>query len=175
MRAKSLTCLAAAAVISAAPATAEVVSATPDHYTLRHEAVCDLPPDALWARLVAPSEWWASDHTYSGDAGNLILDATAGGAWREDWDTGSVIHGTVLYAEQNKTLRLDAPFGPLQEMGVTVIWTISLSPEGEGTRIVFTETANGTVQSHLDLIAEAVDGVKAQAIASLASTPTPAN
>lgn len=150
-------------------AGAEIVSSASDHYRLKHEAVSELTPDALWQRLVHPEDWWHPDHTYSGDAAHLSLDPTAGGLWREDWAGGSVVHGSVLYAEPGHVLRLDAPFGPLQQMAVEVVWTITLSPEGEGTRIVFEEIASGSSASGLDAIAPAVDGVKAEAIARLAA------
>ena len=153
----------------AAPAAAEVVSASPDHYTLRQQGASPLAPDALWARLIEPASWWHPDHTYSGDSANLSLKAKAGGVWREDWDGGSVFHGEVLMARKGKTLRLDAPFGPLQEMGVSVVWTITLTPDEEtgGTTVTFDEIANGTAASKLDELAPAVDFVKTEAMARL--------
>ena len=150
----------------AAPAAAEITASAPDHYTLKQEGVSPLAPDALWKRLVKPSTWWHPDHTYSGDSKNLSLKPKAGALWREDWDGGSVSHGIVLYAKENETLRLDAPFGPLQEKAVTVIWTISLAPDEEtgGTKVTFTEIANGTAASKLDEVAPAVDFVKTEAM-----------
>ena len=152
-----------------APAMAAVTAATPDHYTLTHEGSSPLAPKDLWARLIKPADWWHPDHTYSGDAGNLSLKAKAGGQWREDWDGGSTSHGIVLLVEDERTLRLNAPFGPLQGMGVTVIWTISLVPNAEtgGTDVTFTEVANGSPASKLDEIAPAVDFVKTEAMKRL--------
>lgn len=152
----------------AMPAGAEIITAAPDHYTLRHEALSPLSPEEAWNRLVDPASWWHPDHTYSGRAEALSLDLRAGGLWHEDWEGGSVAHGEVLRVQTGKVLRLEAPFGPLQGMGVTVVWTISLEPEGEGTKIVFDEIANGSSSSRLDVIAPAVDGVKAVAIERLA-------
>ena len=149
--------------------SADIVAADDAHYTLRHEARSDLAPDALWERLIRPQDWWSSDHTYSGDAANLALSAKAGGLWQENWDGGSVQHGRVLAIQEGKQLRLDAPFGPLQGMGVTVVWTISITADEEtgGSRVVFDEIANGTKASGLDQIAPAVDGVKSEAIRRL--------
>ncbi|MHA7900379.1 MAG: SRPBCC family protein [Henriciella sp.] len=148
---------------------AEVVTASPDHFTLKLEAETELAPNEVWARLIVPSEWWQSDHTYSGDAKNLSLDAQAGGLWREDWDGGSVWHGTVIQAHENKSLVLSAPFGPLQRLAVTSVWTITLTPnEAGGTKITFDHVTNGTDASGLDQMAPAVDFVKGAALASLA-------
>tara|TARA_R110000803_G_scaffold65040_4_gene126183 strand:+ start:2056 stop:2562 length:507 start_codon:yes stop_codon:yes gene_type:complete len=152
-----------------ASAHAEVISASPDHYELKQEAVSTLAPGELWDRLIHPELWWHPDHTYSGTSEHLSLDPKAGGLWKETWANGSVAHGTVLTVVHGKMLRLDAPFGPLQGMAVTVIWTITLVPEGKGTRVVFAETANGATASALDQLAPAVDGVKTEAIKRLVS------
>lgn len=163
---KHATLLLAAAGL-ALPASAEIITVSPDHYTLRHEAVSALSPEDMWQRLIQPSIWWSPDHTFSGDANNLSLDPQAGGLWREDWDGGSVAHGKVLSVMEGQSLRLDAPFGPLQGMAVTVIWTITIEPDGDGTRIIFDEVATGSSASALGQIAPAVDGVKGEAIARL--------
>jgi uncharacterized protein YndB with AHSA1/START domain len=157
-----------AAVALGLPATAEVVTSAPDHFTLKLEAQSDLSPADLWARLIEPADWWLSDHSYSGDSSNLSLDPQAGGLWREDWKGGSVWHGTVLQAQPEKTLVLSAPFGPLQGLAVISIWTITLTPnESGGTLVTFDHVTNGTSASGLDGLAPAVDFVKQQALESL--------
>lgn len=164
----ALTALAVSSGLASA-AHAEIVTASDDHFTLKLEATTELTPEQVWERLIVPAEWWQSDHSYSGDAANLSLDATAGGLWREDWEGGSVWHGTVLQAQPQKTLSLSAPFGPLQGMAVTSIWTITLEPiEAGGTMIRFDHVTNGSSASNLAEIAPAVDFVKAQALAALA-------
>lgn len=168
------TLLAALVLAATAPAlaAAEIVSASPDHYRLHHSAEVPHPPGVVWDRLVDPARWWHPDHTYSGDAANLSLDLRPGGAWAETWAEGAVEHGRVLMVRKGEMLRLDAPFGPLQELGVTVIWTITLAPgEAGGTVIGFTEVASGTPASGLDALAPAVDGVKAEALRRLAQVP----
>ena len=148
-------------------AAAEVVSSGPGHYHLAHEANSDLDPDALWARLIKPSAWWDPEHTYSGDSNNLKLKARAGGLWQESWDGGSVAHGHVLGAIEGKELVLDAPFGPLQKMAVQTVWVITIEPAGNGSKVTFTEQANGAAESNLDQLAPAVDFVKQNAIERL--------
>ena len=150
-------------------ASAEVVSAASDHFTLKLEAETELSPHEVWARLIDPSSWWLPDHTYSGDSANLSIDPVAGGLWQENWDGGSVWHGTVLRAEPGKVLVLNAPFGPLQGMAVTSVWTISLdAQENGGTKITFDHVTNGSAASGLDAVAPAVDYVKSEALRSLA-------
>lgn len=154
-------------VTFSASANADVIAASPGHYTLRHEAVSSLAPGALWNRLVHPETWWSPAHSYSGDAANLSLDPRAGGLWKEEWDGGSVAHGEVLYVNPGEQLRLEAPFGPLQSMAVDVVWTITILPEGTGSKVIFDEVANGSDASNLDKVAGAVDGVKAEAMRRL--------
>lgn len=152
------------------PATsgAEILSSSDTHFVLRHEAKSRLPSDKLWRRLLDPATWWHPDHTYSGDSGNLSLDAQAGGLWREDWEGGSMAHGSVLYVETGKVLRLEAPFGPLQALGAYTIWTITIKPDGEGSVVVFDEVSSGPSTAKLAEIAKDVDFVKGEAINSLA-------
>ena len=162
-----------AALICGGTADAEVISSSPDHFTLKLEAHSDLSPQAAWARLIEPASWWRPDHTYSGDSANLSLDLQAGGLWREDWDGGSVWHGTVIQVHEGEKLVLSAPFGPLQDLAVTSVWTITLLPaENGGTTITFDHVTNGTPASQLDQIAPAVDFVKSEALTSLAHPAT---
>lgn len=150
-------------------ANAEVIAASPDHFTLKLEAETELDPAEVWDRLIEPSQWWLSDHTYSGDASNLVLDPQAGGLWSETWDEGTVWHGTVLQAHPDKSLVLSAPFGPLQGRAVTSIWTITLTPaDAGGTVITFDHVTNGSSASDLETLAPAVDFVKSEALKSLA-------
>lgn len=161
--------LVLASLLMPAAMNAEVISASADHFALRLEAETELEPEEIWNRLIDPSEWWLADHTYSGSSDNLSLDPSPGGLWREDWEGGSVWHGTVLQAHDNKKMVLSAPFGPLQGLAVTSIWTISLSPiETGGTLIVFDHVTNGSASSNLQDIAPAVNHVKSQALKSLA-------
>ena len=154
-------------MFAAAPAQAEIISSSDDHYVLRQYATSDLSVDLLWAKLIEPSQWWHPDHTYSGDSKNLSLDLAAGGLWREDWSGNSVYHGSVLSVIEGKMLRLDAPFGPLQGLAVSTVWTISVKSEGDKTVVTFDEIANGTLISQLDEIAKAVDYVKSEALSRL--------
>lgn len=167
--------LLAAILLTAAAVHAEIVSSSATHFVLRHEAATPLPPEAAWERLVDPAVWWHPDHTYSGDAANLSLELTAGGLWREDWDGGSVAHGRVLMVASGKSLRMEAPFGPLQAVGAYTIWTITIQPAeaGRGSLVIFDEIATGPPTAKLDELAPAVDYVKGEALRRLAAPVAP--
>ncbi|MEO0425675.1 MAG: SRPBCC domain-containing protein [Pseudomonadota bacterium] len=163
--------VAAAGMLVAMSSEAEVVASSDTHFRLHQEGLSPLPPAQLWQRLTDPASWWHPDHTYSGAASNLSLDLTAGGLWREDWDGGSVAHGEVLLVHVGRELRLNAPFGPLQGVGAHVVWSITLAPEGEGTRVTFDEVASAAPGAGLAELARAVDFVKSEAMRRLVGAP----
>lgn len=158
------------AVILPAPALAEVLSSSATHFSLRHSATSTLSASELWDRLIDPASWWHPDHTYSGDSKNLTLELKAGGLWQESWEENAVAHGEVLFVEKGKTLRMNAPFGPLQSLGAYCIWTISIAPVEDGSTVTFTETAVGPPTAMLNEVAAAVDFVKNEAIQRLVQT-----
>src|SRR6185437_15988659 len=85
-------------LVQVSTAPAEVVDVSPGGFTLRILSHVAASPDQVYAVLIKPSRWWASDHTYSGSADNLYLEARAGGCWCEKLpDGGSVLHLTVVY------------------------------------------------------------------------------
>ncbi len=148
-------------------ARADVVASSEQHFVLRHEAVSARTVDEMWERLIHPETWWHPDHTYSGDAENLSLDAQAGGLWKEVWAGGSVSHGRVLTVEEGKVLRMDAPFGPLQQLGAYTVWTITLSAVEEGTKVIFDEVSTAPASANMSETAKAVDFVKSEAMSRL--------
>ena len=111
-----------------------------------------------------PANWWHPDHTYSGSSDNLSLEPEAGGVWKETWEGGSVIHGRVILVRDGEVLRMNAPFGPLQGVGAYTIWTITISADGDGSKVVFDEIANGPPTADLAELAPAVHFVKQEAI-----------
>jgi hypothetical protein len=162
-----------AAAIASLPlgALGEVTASGDDYFSLRQDGLSPLPPAALWQRLVQPGSWWSPAHSYSGDAQNLSLDLRVGGYWQESWEGGAVAHGRVILLQPEKMLRLEAPFGPLQGLGTYSVWTITLSAERGGTRVVFEETSMGVPGSALDKLAPAVDAVKTEAMKRLVAAP----
>ena len=148
-------------------ANAEITSSSKTHFVLHHEATSTLTAEQLWDRLVKPATWWHSDHTYSGKSENLSLIAEAGGTWREVWEGGSVTHGEVVFVKPGEMLRLIAPFGPLQGLGAYTIWTITITPNEDGSTVKFDEVSNGPPTADMAEIAKAVDFVKGEAISRL--------
>jgi hypothetical protein len=166
-----LTAMLAMTSLWASTASAEIVSSSPRQFELRHTAQIRGSDVDAWARLVAIRLWWASAHTYSGDANNLRLAVQPGGCWCERWRGGSVEHARVLFVAPRKMLRLKAEFGPLQAMGVTGILTFQLEPAPVTgvTQIKVTYLVNGVPESKLDEIAPAIDRVLGEQVARLST------
>ena len=150
-----------ASILLNAPAFAEVTAKAPDALVIRVKAQVALDRDDAWARLLDISSWWNSSHTYSGDAGNMSVDAVAGGCWCELWSGGEVEHGRVLTVMPRDLIRFDAPLGPLQEMGVSTVLTFTLSDgaSASATAVVVDFKVTGSSLSGLDKLAAVIDGV----------------
>lgn len=118
-------------LLAAVPATAQPMPPA-GSFEVAIDRKLALPPAAAYDRLVHVETWWASSHTYSGDANNLNLEARAGGCWCENWAGGSVEHGRVLAAIPGKLLRIQGGFGPLQALPVAAVMTFTLTPADNG-------------------------------------------
>lgn len=161
------------------PLQAEVVSARPEGFTVRHEVSVPAAPEAAWALLVQPGKWWNSEHSWSGDAANMELDPVLGGCFCERWTTAAgdpagAAHLTVTYVNPGEALRFSGGLGPLMGMGVhgAMVWTVE--PSGEGSKIVFTYSVGGFMEPPGEDFGPIVDGVIGEQIGRLADRLTPA-
>ncbi len=160
----------ALAALVAASARAEVRQASAESMLLVYAEHLDAPPAVVYAALGNVSGWWSDAHTYSGKAANMSLVLRAGGCFCEHWPRGSVEHGRVLLALQDRMLRLDAPLGPLQARAVATRLTFDVKPaDGGGTALAVTYAVDGTVASGLDKLAVPVDGVLGEQVRRLKS------
>jgi hypothetical protein len=92
----------------------------------------------------------------------MQVELRAGGCWCERWGDQSVEHGRVLLVLEHegvRTLRFDAPLGPLQEMAVNAVLTFTVAPDPAGAKIHMTYRASGDPSLTLDQLAPVVDNV----------------
>ncbi len=149
-------------------ASAEVSAVGSEGFEVRQQIHVSASPAAVYAALITPARWWDSQHTYSGNAANLTLDAKAGGCWCERLaDGGSVLHLTVVYAAPGKGLRLRGALGPLQAMGVEGAMSFSLKGGNDGTDLTVTYAVGGYAKEGFDNLSKAVDGVLGEQVARL--------
>ena len=170
---RTLSILAAAAVLVSAPAHAEVTAQADNGFVVQHSVTVSTDPDATFAMLRTPAKWWDKEHTWTGSADNLYMDSQAGGCFCElipnEATTesgapqrtlrGSVQHMQILYTDPGKLLRLSGALGPLQSEAVTGALSFTLKPVKGGTRITMEYVVGGYMRMKTGEIAPAVDAV----------------
>jgi uncharacterized protein YndB with AHSA1/START domain len=118
------------------------------------------PPDRVYRSIVDVASWWDPEHTYSGSASNLRLEAHPGGCFCETLaDGGGVQHMTVAYVAPGKRLVLRGALGPLQTYGAAGAMTWLLDPKGSGTDLAFTYDVGGHAPNGLAPLAGPVEAV----------------
>jgi uncharacterized protein YndB with AHSA1/START domain len=174
MNARGLIAVIATVLLPAA-AGAEVKLATADALQIEHRFALTLKPLEAWEVLVHPERYWPSDHTWSGDAKNLRLTPDADGCFCERWTEASAEHGRIVMAVPGRLLRIRGSLGPFQEMAVTGVLTIKLTPQGEGTEAVVTYRLSGDPAHRLADAAAVVDQVVGLQFGKFAKLASPAS
>ena len=164
---------AALAALCSVGAHAAVTDVASNGFTVNESVEIAATPGKIYAALIRPSHWWSKDHTFSGDAANLTLNAHAGGCFCEKLPGGgSVLHLTVVYAAPGKTLRLAGMLGPFQSIAGNGVMTWAIASGRKGTHVELTYQiagyANATLtgRSYADW-SKAADGVLSEKIARL--------
>jgi len=162
----------AVAMLVPATAAAALKDVAADGFLVEHRYSIAASPLQAWQVLVHPERYWPDDHTWSGSRAHLSLRAEAQGCFCEQWDKGSVEHGRVVMAIPGKVLRIRGALGPLQELALTGVLTISLQGTDTGTDAVVTYRVSGDSLHQLETFAPVVDqviGLQLGAFAELAS------
>ena len=157
------------------PAAAKVAAVSSNGFIVRHLVEVPASIDESWAMLLKPSEWWDSDHTWSGDAANLSIDPRAGGCFCEVLPNkasphaaprGGVEHMHVVYIERPRALRMVGALGPLQADAANGTLTIQLkpAPDGKGTQILLEYVVGGYIRTSYETMAKSVDSMLGEQI-----------
>jgi uncharacterized protein YndB with AHSA1/START domain len=153
---------ALAAILGAAahPAAAEVVNVAANGFEVRETVHIAASSDKVYAALLMPAHWWNSEHTFSGNAANLSLDARAGGCWCESLPGGgSVEHLRVVYVSPGKVLRLRGALGPFQALPVDGVMTWSVKSAADGSDVSVSYAIGGYIKDGADDLSKAADRV----------------
>jgi len=144
----------------AAPAFAEVKSASVTGFEVERSAIVARTPAQVYAVIGDIGSWWDPAHTYSGKAANLRLDLKAGGCFCEALaNGGSVQHLVVVYADPDHGIRLQGALGPLQSQAVTGTLSWSFKPVQGGTEIKQNYFVSGAIRGGAEAFAAPVDQV----------------
>ena len=150
--------ISAGVLICASAAHAEVVSVAGNGFEIRETAQVAASADKAYAAMLQPEHWWNSEHTFSGNAANLVLEARAGGCFCETLPGGgSVEHLRVVNVSPGKTLRLRGGLGPFQGMAVEGAMTWSVKSVAEGTVVSFTYAIGGYAKDGFEDISKMAD------------------
>ena len=149
-------------------AHAEVKQAAADSFLVAFSEPVTATPAKVYADIAQIQHWWSDQHTWSGKAANLSLAPTAGGCFCERWKGGSVEHGHVVMALQDKLLRLDTALEPLQEFALKGLLSFRIKSGDDGaTELTVEYRVNGASTSGLDTFAPQVDEVLGVQVARL--------
>jgi len=147
---------AASLAMAAGPAVAEVVSRTPDSFTLRYAVGAEIVPEDIPSSLADLPGWWDPSHTYTGSAANLSLDLAPGGCWCEKLADGTNFdHGRTLSVADDQIV-FHAPFGPLRGKTTRADLVVSWPAANRGWTPTWTMTVEGP---GVGAMAEGVDAV----------------
>jgi uncharacterized protein YndB with AHSA1/START domain len=156
-------------VILCGTAVADVIDAEAGGFTTLNETTIAASRDVVWqAAITEIDQWWSSDHTVSGEASRLRIDAKPQGCFCEHLgEAAGVVHMTVTMLNPTVVLRLTGGLGPLGLMGVDGNMTWEFSDAELGTRVKFIYAVGGYRPGGLDGIAGPVDGVIGDALLRL--------
>ncbi len=150
---------------------AEVLDSAPNGFTVKSSVV--IPAERVAVYQVAMTKvgrWWSSDHTVSGDASNLYMDARVLGCFCERLGEGAgLVHLTISFINPGVMVRFNGGLGPLGLMGVAGNMTWEFETVDEGTLVTIEYAIGGYMPGGLDAVAAPVDGVLADALARLAA------
>src|SRR5207248_10860805 len=125
-------------------AVAEIADSTASGFTYKLTLNLQAPSETVYQRLLSVGDWWASDHTFSGDAHNLSIDPKPMGCWCEKLPNGGgVRHMQVINVMPGKMLVMTGGLGPLQFMAASGSMVFKISPQASGAKLEITYSVTG--------------------------------
>jgi len=152
--------LAAALILAPGAAAAEVVSAGPHGFHIRHSVQLVVPQPDAFAAFGNIGSWWSGDHTYSGDAANLSLQLRPGGCFCERLpDGGGIEHLRVAYVAPGERVVLTGSLGPLLFEATNGVLDVQVERIAGGSRLTMDYKVAGFAEGGAEKLAPIVDQV----------------
>ena len=156
---------ALAMLLASAPATAEVVSASPNGFEIRETVNLVVKPEVAFASFGNIGAWWNPEHTYSGKSDNLRLDLTPGGCFCERFPKGGGIeHLHVAYVEPGKRVIMTGSLGPLLYEATSGVMDVQVKGTAAGSQLTLNYRVAGFANGGAEKLAPLVDQVLAEQI-----------
>ena len=137
---------------------AEVLATGANGFNLKVVTTSSARPEQAYLAFTQIDKWWDPAHTYSGDAANLTLTITPGGAFVEALSGVGLELAYVLPGEE---IRLLGGLGPLQPMGLHGALTIQFKAHAKGSEITMLYNVSGFSEQGPQSLAPIVDRVQA--------------
>ena len=156
--------LAAALIVGASPAAAEVVSASPNGFAVRQTVELSAKPEVAFSSFARVGAWWDKAHTYSGQATNMSLDPRPGGCFCEKFPKGGggIEHMRVTYVAPPKRIVLTGSLGPLLYEATAAVMDVQVKPSAGGSQLTLDYRVAGFFKGGADKLAPLVDQVLAE-------------
>jgi hypothetical protein len=158
--------------LAAGAAEAKVLRAGPTGFVVEHKLELRTDAKTAYDAFTDVGAWWSSDHSFSGDAKNITIDAKRGGCWCEALPNGGFVkHMDIVHAAPGSMLVFSGGLGPLQFMGVAGSMTVSFqqAKSASATTVTVHYDVGGRDDKDFAEISDAVDGVLAEQIARYAN------
>jgi hypothetical protein len=157
------------AALCASPVASAAVQVAPNGFVVHIQAALDSSPAKAWKALVGEvGQWWNPEHTYSGDARNLMIDARAGGCFCERLPgSGGVEHLRVVYVAPPEVLRMSGALGPLQGSGLAGALTFKLTAAPKGSLLELGYSVGGFMEGGFEKMAPAVEAMLTEQVTRL--------
>jgi hypothetical protein len=150
---------------------AEVIDSDSNGFTVRHTMSVAAAKAVVYdAAVQKVGGWWSGDHTVSGNASNMSIDARPLGCFCESLgDNGGVVHMIVTFVSPEVMIRFTGGLGPLGLMGVEGNMTWEFAAEGEVTNVTLNYAVGGHLAGGFESVAPAVDDVLVEQMTRLKS------
>ena len=149
-------------LLAAAPASAEVISASPTGFEVQEVVNLVVPQPSAYAAFGQVGLWWNKEHTYSGDSARMSLQLRPGGCFCEPLDGGGgVEHMRVTYLKPGEQIVMTGSLGPLLYQATAGVMDVRFERIAGGTRVTMNYRAAGFAKGDGDKMAPLVDQVLA--------------
>lgn len=103
-------------------------------FSFQESVQVPLSPLEAYHRFLEVDAWW--DHTFSGDPARFYIEPRPGGGFYEIFDEEGhgVLHATVIFVAEGKTLRMRGPLG-MTGYALDMVFTLDFAETETGTRV----------------------------------------
>ena len=149
-------------------ARSEVADSSSAGFTVKIAVSIHAATDDVYRKLIHVSDWWSSQHTFSGSARNLSIEEKPMGCFCEKLPPGGgVRHMEVVHVVPGKVLGMTGALGPLQTIAAAGNMEIRLSPAEGGTKLEMVYNVTGYLPAGMNTWAAPVDTMLTEQVTRL--------